>query len=393
LGKTWKEIVNGIPDNEVVNSVREDPVRRGLLFAGTERAVYFSLDDGDQWQPLRLNMPATSIRDLVIHDDDIVVGTHGRSFWILDDMTPLRQLSAKAASSETFLFKPKLTYRFRRDKNTDTPLPPEEPAGKNPADGAIINYRLGADSGTPVVLEILDATGKTIRTFSSADSVEPVDTHLNVPTYWVRPQQRLAATRGTHRFVWDLHYPPPQVLAHDYPISAIYGDTPRIPLGPAVLPGTYTVRLSANGQRYTQPLTIRMDPRVQITDAGLRLQRDIGVRMNDAISRDFAALSEVRARRVVLRTTREGAKAKELADSLVALDSALAKVENGAEAAGAVGLVTLNEQLAGVLDTVESADAEPTTQVVAAASELEKALAAALAQWSDIKRTKLRANR
>jgi photosystem II stability/assembly factor-like uncharacterized protein len=389
LGKTWKEIVKGIPENEVVNSVREDPVRRGLLFAGTERAAYFSLDDGEQWQPLRLNMPATSIRDLVIHDDDIVVGTHGRSFWILDDMTPLRQLNANTASSETLLFKPKLTYRFRRDRNTDTPLPPEEPAGKNPPDGAIINYRLGGDSRTPVVLEIVDATGKTIRTFSSADSVELVDTHLNVPTYWIRPQQRLAAMRGTHRFVWDLHYPPPQVLAHDYPISAIYGDTPRTPLGPAVLPGTYTIRLSANGQRYTQPLTIRMDPRVQITDAGLRLQRDIGVRMNDAISRDFAALSEVRAQRVVLRTTREGAKAKELADSLVALDSALAKVENGAEAANAVGLVTLNEQLAGILDTVEGADAEPTTQVVVAASDLEKSLAAALARWSEIKRTRL----
>jgi hypothetical protein len=183
------------------------------------------------------------------------------------------------------------------------------------------------------------------------------------------------------------------VLAHDYPISAIYGDTPRIPLGPAVLPGTYTIRLSANGQRYTQSLTIRMDPRVQITDAGLRLQRDIGVRMSDAISRDFAALSEVRAQRVALRTTREGAKAKELAESLIALDSALARVENGAQAANAVGLVTLNEQLAGILDTVEGADAEPTTQVVAAASALEKSLAAALTQWSDIKRTKLRPKR
>jgi hypothetical protein len=136
-----------------------------------------------------------------------------------------------------------------------------------------------------------------------------------------------------------------------------------------------------------------MDPRVQITDAGLRLQQDIGVRMNDAISRDFAALSEVRAQRVVLRTTREGAKATELADSLVALESALARVENGAEAANTVGLVGLNEQLAAILDTVEGADAEPTTQVVAAASDLEKALAAALAQWSDIKRTRLRANR
>ena len=392
-GKSWTEIINGIPSDEVVNSVREDPVRRGLLFAGTERAVYFSLDDGGQWQPLRLNMPATSIRDLVIHDDDIVVGTHGRSFWILDDMTPLRQLDAKTATAGTFLFKPKLTYRFRRNKNTDTPLPPEEPAGKNPPDGAIINYRLGADAGTPVVLDILDEAGKTVRSFSSADSIEPVEKDLNVPTYWVRPQQRVAVSRGMHRFVWDLHYPPPNVLGHDYPISAIYGATPRFPLGPAVLPGTYTVRLTASGKSSTQPLTIKMDPRVQITDAGLRLQRDIGVRMNDAISRDFAALSEVRARRALLRAQREGAKAKEVADSLVALDSLLANIETGARRGGAASLVVLNEQLAGILDTVEGADAEPTSQVVAAAGDLEKALGALLSQWSDIQRTRIRPDR
>jgi len=392
-GKSWKEIVNGIPADEVVNSVREDPVRRGLLFAGTERAVYFSLDDGDQWQLLRLNMPATSIRDLVIHDDDIVVGTHGRSFWILDDMTPLRQLDAKTAGAETFLFKPKLTYRFRRNKNTDTPLPPEEPAGKNPPDGAIINYRLGADAGKPAVLDILDEAGRTVRSFSSADSVEPIEKDLNVPTYWVRPQQRVATGRGTHRFVWDLHYPPPKVLGHEYPISAIYGDTPRFPLGPAVLPGTYTVRLTANGRSFTQPLTIKIDPRVEITDAGLRLQRDIGVRMNDAISRDFAALSEVRARRALLRAQREGAKARQVADSLVALDSLLANIETGARRGGAAGLVVLNEQLAGILDTVEGADAEPTSQVVAAAGDLEKALAALVSQWSDIQRTRIRPDR
>jgi hypothetical protein len=392
-GKSWKEIVNGIPADEVVNSVREDPVRRGLLFAGTERAAYFSLDDGEQWQPLRLNMPATSIRDLVIHDDDIVVGTHGRSFWILDDMTPLRQLDAKAGSAKTFLFKPKLTYRFRRNKNTDTPLPPEEPAGKNPPDGAIINYRLGADSGTPVVLDILDDAGHTVRSFSSADSVEAIEKDLSVPTYWVRPQQLLARSRGTHRFVWDLHYPPPKVLGHDYPISAIYGDTPRFPLGPAVLPGTYTVRLTANGRSYTQPLVIKMDPRVQITDAGLRLQRDIGVRMNDAISRDFAALSEVRAQRTLLRTQREGAKGKEVADSLVALDSLLANIETGARRGRAAGLAVLNEQLAGFLDTVEGADADPTTQVAAAAGELEKTLAALLSQWSELQRTRIHRDR
>jgi photosystem II stability/assembly factor-like uncharacterized protein len=389
-GKSWKEIVNGIPDNEVVNAVREDPVRRGLLFAGTERAVYFSLDDGDQWQPLRLNMPATSIRDLVIHDDDIVVGTHGRSFWILDDMTPLRQLAPGAKGTETVLFKPKLTYRFRRNKNTDTPLPPEEPAGKNPPDGAIINFRLGANVTTPVVLEILDGAGKIVRTFSSADSVEPIETDLNVPSYWVRPQQRVASSAGMHRFVWDLHYPPPKVLGHEYPISAIYGDTPRFPLGPAVLPGTYTVRLTANGRSFTQPLAIKMDPRVRITDAGLRLQHDIGVRMNDAISRDFVALGEVRAQRTLLRAQREGAKAREVADSLVALDSALAKLETGTRGSAAAGFVVMNEQLAGILDIVEGADAEPTSQVVAAAGALEKSLTALLAQWSDMQRSKLR---
>ena len=391
-GKNWTEIVNGIPGSEVVNSVREDPVRRGLLFAGTERAAYFSVDDGDHWQSLRLNMPATSIRDLVIHDDDIVVGTHGRSFWILDDMTPLRQLDATPAGG-TYLFKPKLTYRFRRNKNTDTPLPPEEPAGKNPPDGAIINYRLGAGAAGPVVLDILDNAGKVIRSFSSADSVEPIETDLNVPAYWIRPPQRLAADRGTHRFVWDLHYPPPKVLAHDYPISAIYGDTPRFPLGPAVLPGAYTIRLTVNGRGYEQPLTIRMDPRVRISAAGLRLQHDIGVRMSDAISRDFAALSELRTQRGLLRTQREGAKAKEVADSLIALDSTLAGIESGARGGPAAGLVQLNEQMGSVLDTVEGADAEPTTQAAQTAVDLEQSLNTLLRRWTEIRGTRLRKQR
>ena len=391
-GVRWKEIVNGIPDNEVVNSVREDPLRPGLLFAGTERAVYFSLDDGEQWQPLRLNMPATSIRDLVIHDDDIVVGTHGRSFWILDDMTPLRQLAAKTAVAETFLFKPKLTYRFRRNKNTDTPLPPEEPAGKNPPDGAIINYRLASDARAPVMLEILNSSGGVVRSFSSADSVETVGADLNVPTYWLRPPQSLASTAGTHRFVWDLHYPPPKVLGYGYPISAIYGDTPRHPLGPAVLPGDYTVRLTVSGRTYSQPLTIKMDPRAPITDTGLRLQHDIGVRMNDAISRDFAALGEVRRQRALLKTQREGAKAGEVADSLTALDSALVAIESGPRTGIAENLVRLNGELAGVLDAVEGADMDPTTQVVAAAADLERSLASVLAQWTEIQRTRLHRN-
>src|SRR5262245_20383121 len=173
-GKTWKKIVNGLPDDPV-NVVREDPVRRGLLFCGSERAVYVSFNDGDDWQPLRLNMPATSIRDLVVHDDDIVVGTHGRSFWILDDITPLRQITADIAAADAFLFKPQLTYRVRWNMNTDTPLPQEEPAGKNPPDGAIINYYLKSPASGPVVLEILDSSNKLVRRYASDDKPEAVN--------------------------------------------------------------------------------------------------------------------------------------------------------------------------------------------------------------------------
>src|SRR5438477_2409912 len=173
-GQTWTEIVHGLPNNAPVNAVREDPVRKGLLFAGTERAVFVSFDDGDDWQPLRLNMPATSIRDLVIHDDDLVVGTHGRSFWILDNMTPLRQINNELASADAFLFRPQVAYRVRWNLNTDTPLPPEEPAGHNPPDGAIIDYYLRSVTDGPITLEILDSQNKVVRRFTSMSPPEPV---------------------------------------------------------------------------------------------------------------------------------------------------------------------------------------------------------------------------
>ena len=170
-GKTWTEIVNGIPANENVNAVREDPKRKGLLFAGTERAVYVSFDDGDHWQSLRLNMPATSVRDVLIKDDDLAVATHGRGFWILDDITPLRQLDDKVLAGNAYLFAPELAYRVRWNTNTDTPLPPDVPAGQNPPDGAIFNYYLKSSPSQPVTLEVVDEGGKVVRRFSSADPV------------------------------------------------------------------------------------------------------------------------------------------------------------------------------------------------------------------------------
>ena len=270
-GLTWKKIINGLP-NEPINSVREDAVRKGLLFAGSENAVYFSLDAGENWQSLRLNMPATSIRDLVIKDDDLVIGTHGRSFWILDNITPIRQINLNK-TKETVLLKPQKAVRVRWNMNTDTPLPPEEPAGENPPDGAMIDYYL--NSSSPVKLEILNTKGEIIRTFSSNDTLYTIP-EVNIPLYWIRPQQILAATAGAHRFLWDMRYTPLNIPAA-YPMTAIKHNTPPDATAPWVMPGNYKIRLTANGQTQEQPITITMDPRVKTSTAQWQRQHDLSM--------------------------------------------------------------------------------------------------------------------
>ncbi|OLB22940.1 MAG: hypothetical protein AUH15_04835 [Acidobacteriales bacterium 13_2_20CM_55_8] len=393
-GKTWQKIVNGIPDNEPVNTVREDPERKGLLFAGTERTVYVSFDDGDQWQSLRLNLPATSIRDLVVHQDDIVVGTHGRSFWILDNITPLRQIDAKLAASDAYLFAPPLTYRVRRNNNTDTPLPPEEPAGQNPPDGAMIDYVLKSDATGPVAIEISDEAGKPVRHFSSTDKPEPVnEKELNIPTYWIRPVRILSTQAGMHRFVWDLHYPPPDSLEHEYPISAIYHDTPRTPLGPAILPGKYTVKLTVNGTSYTQPLIIKMDSRVKTTVEDLRQQFELEMKINEAMHRDYQTLQQVRSLRKQLKNLTERSRQGQVKESVAALESKAAEVEGGEGGYGRTFLSTsegrsLTRLTAGLnilMAAVDSADAAPTTQAVSTFNDLNNALDQQLARWEEIK--------
>jgi photosystem II stability/assembly factor-like uncharacterized protein len=295
-GKTWTEIVSGIPAGETVNAVREDPKRKGLLFAGTERTVYYSIDDGNRWESLRLNMPVTSIRDLVVKDDDLLVGTHGRSFWILDDITPLRQIDATTPEQGVVLFTPQRATRVRWNMNTDTPLPQEEPAGQNPPDGAIIDYYLKERSSAPVTLEIVDTAGQLVRRYSSQEPVEPVHDTGNVPAYWIRPPQVLAAHAGMHRFVWDLHYTRPSGVATSYPISAVYQDTAPEPHGVWALPGAYTVKLTVAGKTYTQPLILRMDPRVKTPAAALLQQFTLSKRIADAL--DVLAKSTAPASRV-----------------------------------------------------------------------------------------------
>ncbi|MBX9733220.1 MAG: hypothetical protein K2X37_04095, partial [Chitinophagaceae bacterium] len=272
-GKTWKLIVNGLPANSPINAVREDPVRKGLLFAGSENAVYVSFDEGEHWQSLRLNMPATSIRDLVIKDDDIVLGTHGRGFWILDDITPLRQLTT--TSLQTQLFQPQTAIRVRWNMNTDTPLPQEEPAGSNPPDGAIINYFLEEDAKGEIKLEIKDAKGNVVRTYSNNDTLYTIP-KSNTPDYWIREQQILSGKAGAHRFMWDMHHTPLNETA-SYPIAAIYKNTAPDFTSPWVMPGVYTATLSVNGKTFSKQFTVKMDPRVKTPMASLQQQYNLSL--------------------------------------------------------------------------------------------------------------------
>ncbi len=273
-GGTWQEIVSGLP-NDPINAVREDPTRKGLLFAASERAVYVSFDDGDHWRSLRLNMPATSIRDIVVKDNDLIAGTHGRSFWILDDIASLRQMNTETSSQPAQLFEPAPAYRVRWNMNPDTPLPPEEPAGENPPDGAIIDYYLKEKAKGVVTLDILDAGGQLVRRFTSADRPYTIP-DVNIPLYWIRPQQILSAEPSAHRFLWDLYYTPLNIPSA-YPIAAVYQNTAPSPTSPFALPGVYTVQLTVNGKTYKQNLTIKMDPRVKSAPSDWQKQFDLSM--------------------------------------------------------------------------------------------------------------------
>jgi hypothetical protein len=344
---------------------------------------------------LRLNMPATSIRDLVIKDDDVVVGTHGRSFWILDNVTPLRQLTG---TGETRLFRPQTATRIRYSQWPDTPLPPDEPAGENPPDGAIIDYVIGSGGAgsQPVTLEILDGS-KLVRRFASTDtSMAPADIG-NVPRYWIRPTQVLSAAPGMHRFVWDLRYPEPRVLNTQYPISATPANTAREPRGPWVVPGTYTVRLTVNGTTSTQPLTVRMDPRVKTSAATLARQFTLSKGVYDDINRTRAALDSARGFRTSLRDLR----GRSSGDAVVALDSldrALAALEGagggggpggggggGGGGSGTPTLAGLMGQLSPLYDALQDADVAPTTQLVAAVQDAQRIVTTVLARWSTLR--------
>ena len=394
-GKTWTEIVNGIPADENVNAVREDAIRRGLLFASTERAVYVSFDDGDHWQSLRLNMPASSVRDIIIKGDDLAAGTHGRGFWILDDITPLRQIEGKITSSEAHLFRPQTATRVRWDMNTDTPLPPDFPAGPNPPDGAVIDYYLQSATSSPVTLEVKDSAGKTVRQYSSADKPEPMDPMLNIPAYWVRPPQVLSGEAGMHRFLWNMHYPDVPGAEKEYPIAAVPHNTAPQPSGPWVMPGNYTVVLTVNGKTYSQPLAIKMDPRVKTPVAGLQQQFAMSLHiyqrlltLSPAVDQATEIRKQIQDRLKVAPQGSETAVAlartNELMNAL--LGAATRRPGPGSDTPTLAGLRTKYNALFGILQEVDEA---PTTAARAALAEIERQLPPLLDKWQQLKTTEL----
>jgi photosystem II stability/assembly factor-like uncharacterized protein len=390
-GKSWQSIIVGLPQDAPVDAVREDPVRRGLLFAATEKAVWTSFDDGDHWQSLQLNLPHTSMRDLVVHDQDLIVATHGRSFWVLDDIGPLRAVLSTATA--VTLLKPSPAVRARRSTGTDTPIPPDEPSGRNPPDGAVIDYYLPQAAKGAVTIEVLDSNGAVLRRVSSTDPVEFSAAEREkqlIPPYWIRRPRALAATAGMHRFVWDLHGTTPRAVRRGFPISAVPQDTPQEPLGPRVAPGVYRVRLEIGSQKWEQPLTVMPDPRVSIGQQDYAAQFTLAKGLADALDASSAKAQEVKSLRAQLKKLGApqgaalAAQAKELDEHFESLMDQGANAQPGGAKRG---LERVNGDILSLYAQVLNADAAPTRAQQSAADTLFQewqSIAAASAKiWQD----------
>lgn len=421
-GKTWTEINTGIAGGAASNSIREDPRQKGLLYAATDRQVWVSYDDGDHWESLRLDMPAIAVRDLQVKDDstchcsDLIAGTHGRGFWILDNITTLRQAAAARAARSAYLFKPPTALRVRFGSNDPTPWPAEMPAGENPPPGGIIDYRLSANATAPVTMEILDATGMVVRKYSSADPVldpdpardpeaynrlcqqTPTATHCGLPLYWPAPVQRLGTTAGMHRFAWDLHYDPiPVADINDNGTVEAKGAVPHrtfpVVEAPWAPPGQYTVRLTVDGVRYTQPLTLRLDPRVKSAPAALAQVATLSREMWKGAHAANTAQETARAWRASLDGVPGAAAAgvRTQLDALAPAPSPRARFRRGPAANTPPTLSGASAAMMGAAMALQSADVAPTARQVAACASARSMGATALASWARLRETGLAA--
>ena len=398
-GANWKQIIAGLPDAAFARVVREDPVRQNLLFCGTESAVYVSFDAGDHWQSLQLNLPHSSMRDLWIHGDDLVLGTYGRGLWILDDIRPLRQI-AGGERTGVRLSEPAPAIRARWDVNGDTPLPVEVPTAPNPPEGAIIDYWLPTTPAGEVTLTIKDARGATIRTFTSVAA--PSSTlKANVPDYWFAPQAVLTKNRGLNRFAWNLRHANPRVLPFGYfgglldfvemtlADHAIPGNTPRDqPEGPLALPGQYQIELSVGGTTDRQMLAIKADPRIRASGADLETQFALEIRLVDALSVSYDSFMSLKDVRATVSDRLASQKAgTDLIDALRGFDKKLDAIQTGTTAAPGVGVA--NRDLARYYEMLTSGDGRPADRLRAEAMESCQGLMKALDAWRQLNATDL----
>lgn len=399
-GATWKEINSGIPDGGATSTIREDPKRKGLLYAGTESQVYVSFDDGDHWQSLRLNMPASSVRDLQVKDDDLIAGTHGRGFLILDNLTPLRQAAAQLTAEPAHLYAPQPAMRIRGNMNPPTPWPPDMATGENPPNGAMIDYYLGPGVSGAVTLEVVDARGAVVSRYKSTDDARPLDPRYPVPPLWARPQRVLSAAPGHHRFLWDMHYPPvPRMSTEPDADQAVPGDTPQVETSPWVLPGRYTVRLTAAGKTLSQPIEVVMDPRIKTSVVELEQQFQVSKSAYDDLLKASEALHEIAVLREQMKAgaPASGKTPRPSAALGESFETNLEKLAGKLEPArtrGAPGpptLASVRLQIARVEHSIQSADVQPTAAQVEAYHTASQPLAGLLAQWETLKKTDLKA--
>ena len=394
-GKTWQLIVQGLPDDTIVRVVRADPARQGLLYAGTETGVWCSFDDGDHWQPLQLNLPTTSVRDLDVHGDDLVAATFGRSLWVLDDLQPLRQLDAKVAAAPASLFVPQIATRWRWDMNEDTPLPLETAAGENPPDGAILDYFLKSPPQAEITLDIFDRQHHLVRHFSSTPPPEE-KLFANAPNYWFAPPPVLSKKAGVNRFVWDLRYPYPPALTYgyfgalldytEYTLAdyAIPGKTPvHQPQGPLAVPAEYEAVLTVDGKQYRQPLTLRPDPRVKATGADYAAQLALGQRADSGMAATFDAFHQAQVLGEAIAARSQSLPVndatKPLHQSLATLADTTANLMNGIPGTDGVG--PLNRDFGRLAWMVDTGDGPPAQTLITSVDEMCASLGKALDTW------------
>ena len=386
FGKTWQPIAAGIGVNSFVNAIREDTQVKGLLYAGTELGIYVSFDDGDHWQTLQLNLPVASVRDITIHEDDLVIATHGRSFWILDDITPLRQMNAQGASSPR-LFKPGTAVRIDNDVFLGSPLPPEEPIAKNPPDGAIIDYFLPS-TVKMVTLDITDSNGKLVRRFSSAAKKEPPHQPMAIAERWMPKPITLESTAGAHRFVWDLRWGSSGANAETED-----DDAPGAPRGPRAISGTYQLKMTIDGNALTQPLKLTMDPRSQATSAELSEQLKVALEIFGSLHDARKAVAEIAAvkKNIAALPAPLLRKHQELLVQVTNLNAQIERIEKGQRATpGTIsGLESAAMGLNAALRVVENSDRAIPSQALDLYRDADRVAKTNVTSWTKLKTDQL----